>query len=336
VFLGPADAYTRTLYLARLDTGAITPLLGQPVRIEDFAPAPDGTQIAFTQNNDDGTADLWLLDVRSKTTRRLTHCVRARCSSPAWHPDGTQIAYQRQDFSAAVGEASRATRVWVVDVSTAQSHLLFDDPQQLGADPLWSPDGRRIAIYDAAAGGIRVYDMQTGQETFLVSEPGDTGAFAPDGARLVYPFLVRGALGQEFYTHLALADLSADTLVSLSGEQDAPVEDAYAAWSPDGTRLILARRYLDGRYTAGKQIYLLDVASGAVTPLVVDTACTHAAPQWDSSGRWIVYQRFALNDPNAQPEIWVFDTQTGQAQLLAENAFFPAWQSALSGHTAGP
>ncbi|GAB4424369.1 MAG: hypothetical protein Kow00106_21230 [Anaerolineae bacterium] len=325
VFLGPADAYARTLYLAQPETGTITPLLSQPVSIEDFAPAPDGTQVAFTRNNDDGTADLWLLDVRGGTTRRLTHCVRARCSSPAWHPDGTQIAYQRQDFSAAAGHA---TRVWVVDVNTAQSQLLFDDPQQVGADPLWSPDGQRIAIYDAAAGGIRVRDLQTGQETLLVSEPGDTGAFAPDGTRLVYPFLVRGALGQEFYTHLALANLNADTQVSLSGEQDAPVEDAFAAWSPDGTRLVLARRYLDERYTAGKQIYLLDVTTGTATPLVVNAACTHAAPQWDSSGRWIAYQRFSLDDPNAQPEIWVFDTRTGQARLLAENAFFPAWLSA--------
>lgn len=325
LFLGPADAYARTLYLARPDTGAITPLLGQPLSLEDFAAAPDGTQVAFTQNNDDGTADLWLLDVRSGTTRRLTHCVQARCSSPAWHPDGTQIAYQRQDFGALSQGAAQATRVWVVDVGTAQSRLLFDDPQQLGADPLWSPDGRRMAIYDAAAGGIRVYDLQTGASALLISEPGDTGAFAPDGARLVYPFLVRGALGQEFYTHLALADLNADIQVSLSGEQDAPVEDAYAAWSPDGTRLAVARRYLDGRYTAGKQIYLLDVATGAATPLVVDAAYTHAAPQWDPSGRWIVYQRFALDRSDALPEVRVYDTQTGQARLLAENAFFPAW-----------
>ncbi len=325
VFLGPADAYARNLYLAQLDTGTVTPLLSQPVSIEDFAPAPGGTQIAYTQNNDDDTADLWLLDVASGATRRLTHCVRARCSSPAWNPEGTQIAYQRQDFSAGSEGATRATRVWVVDVGTAQSHLLFDDPQRLGGDPLWSPDGQRIAIYDAAAGGIRVRNLRTGEEMFLVSEPGDTGAFAPDGTRLVYPFLVRGALGQEFYTHLALADLSADTQVSLSGEPDALVEDAFAAWSPDGARLALARRYLDERYTAGKQIYLLDVATGAVTPLIVDAAYTHAAPQWDSSGRWIVYQRFALNAPNAQPEVWIYDTQTGQARLLAENAFFPAW-----------
>jgi len=325
VFLGPADTYTRNLYLAQPDTGAIISLLSQPTSIEDFAPAPDGTQIAFTQNNGDGTADLWLLDVRTRTTRRLTHCVRARCTAPAWHPDGTQIAYQRQDFSANSQAAAQTTRVWVVEVSTAQSRLLFDDPQQLGADPLWSPDGRRIAIYDAAAGGIRVYDMQTGQETLLFSEPGETGAFAPDGTRLIYPFLVRGALGMEFYTHLALADLTADTQVSLSGEQDTPVEDAFAAWSPDGTHLALARRYLDERFTPGKQVYLLDVATGTASPLVVDPAYTHAAPQWDPSGRWIAYQRFALDDPAAQPEIWVLDTQTGETRLLAENMFFPAW-----------
>ncbi len=150
--LGPADTYARNLYLAEPDTGTVTPLLSQPISIEDFAPAPDGTQIAFSQNNDDGTADLWLLDVRTRTTRRLTHCVRARCTAPAWHPDGMQIAYQRQDFSAISQAAAQTTRVWVVEVSTAQSRLLFDDPQQLGADPLWSPDGRRIAVYDAAAG----------------------------------------------------------------------------------------------------------------------------------------------------------------------------------------
>lgn len=324
VFLGPADAFARNLYMARLDTGAITPLTAEPEGIEDFAPGPGGEQIAFTRNNDDGSADLWLLDVARGTVRRLTHCVRARCTAPAWHPDGTQIAYQRQEFSVSSPEATYATRVWVVDIVTAQSRLLAD-PQQPGSDPLWSPDGRRIAVYDAAAGGIRVHDLQTGDDVLLFSEPGETGAFAPDGARLVYPFLVRGALGQEFYTHLALADLIAGTQVALSGNQDAPVEDSYASWSPDGARLVVARRYLDERFTPGKQVYLLDVATGTVTPLVMDAACTHASPQWDPSGRWIVYQRFALDTPEAQPEVWVLDTQTGQARLLAQNMFFPAW-----------
>ncbi len=325
VFIAPADAYPRNLVVADLETGAVTPLTAAAHGIEDFAPSPDGTQIAYTQNNDDGTADIWVVDVADGGARPLTRCVRALCMAPAWHPDGTRVAYQRQEFSTAPGDAARATRAWVVDVSTAQSALLFADAQLLGADPAWSPDRRRVAVYDARAGAIRVHDLLDGSAVLLTSEPGETGLFAPDGERLIYPVLVRGALGQEFYAHLMLADLSAQTEVSLSGEPDAPVDDGFAAWSPDGTRLVVARRYLDERYTAGKQLYTLDVATGEATPLLVDAAYTHAAPQWDASGRFVLYQRFALAETDAQPEVWVLDTHTGEARMLAQNAFLPAW-----------
>lgn len=324
-FIAPADAYPRNAYLADLETGVATPLTDAAHGVEDFAPSPDGAQIAYTQNNDDGTADIWVVEVASGRAHPLTRCVRALCMGPAWHPDGARIAYQRQEFSAAPGDAARATRAWVVDVSTAQSALLFPDAQLLGAGPVWSPDGRRAAVYDARAGGIRVHDLLSGSTVLLTSEPGETGFFAPDGERLVYPVLVRGALGEEFYAHLMLADLSTQTETSLSGEPGAPVDDGHAAWSPDGTRLVVARRYLDDRYTAGKQLYTVDAATGDAAPLLVDAAYTHAAPQWDTAGRYVLYQRFALAEVGAQPEVWVLDTGTGQARMLAQNAFFPAW-----------
>ncbi len=132
-------------------------------------------------------------------------------------------------------------------------------------------------------------------------------------------------IGPQFYTHLEIANFVDGERVRASGSEDTPVEDSFADWSPDGETLVIARRYLDDRYTAGKQVYALDLASGEATPLVVDGQYTHAAPQWDASGRRVVYQRFDLITPDAVPEIWVTDLSTDSPTLVSANAFFPAW-----------
>ncbi len=320
-FLGPTDAAVRNLYLADLETGTVTALTDAPHGVEDFAPSPDGTQIAYSRHNEDGTIDLWLVDVATGQSRPITRCVEARCTAPTWKPDGTQIAYQRQE----IGYPEDTSRAWIVDLATLQPALFFDDVQVLGRAPAWSPDGSRLAVYDPAAQAIRVHDLAAQTDTMIASDVGMTGTFAPDGSRLVYPVLVRGAIGQEFYTHQEVADFITRRVTPLSGDPDAAVDDAFAAWSPDGSRLVVARRYLDERYTAGKQLYLLEVESGAAEPLVIDAAYNHAAPQWDATGRFVVYQRFLLGEADAQPEIWVIDTHSGERQLVATNMFLPAW-----------
>ncbi len=325
VYLGPAHAYVRNLMLADLESGAITPLTNSSSGVEDFAVRPDGRAIVYSQTNPDHTSDLWLLDLAAGQSRPLTRCVNAVCSAPAWTPDGSRIVYQRQEFNTGQAVGSGEVRAWIVDPETLQTGLLFDDPQQLGAEPLWSPDGQRVAVFDAASGGIRVHDLQDGTDTIIPSQVGSVGVFSPDGSRLVYPVLVRGAVGDTFYTHLEMVEFAAQERVRLSGEPDAAVEDGSAAWSPDGTRLVIARRYLDERYTLGRQLYLFDPASGEAQPLVVETDYTHAAMHWDASGRYVVYQRFSVLDPDTQPEVWLVDVVTGETRQIAPDAFFPAW-----------
>jgi len=114
-----------------------------------------------------------------------------------------------------------------------------------------------------------------------------------------------------------------------SGSGSPPLSDAEAAvfvfpvYSLDLPRV--ARRYLDERYTPGQQIYLLDVETGEAEPLVVDARYNHAAVSWDPSGERILFQRFALQEADARPEIWMLDLTTNEVRRIVENACLPAW-----------
>ncbi|WP_119066004.1 Ig-like domain-containing protein [Aggregatilinea lenta] len=325
VYIAPSDAFTRNLYMTDLDTGDVFQLTTADYGIEDFAVSPNGSEIAYAQNNEDGTADLWVLNVLTNAPRQVTNCVDAVCRDPAWKPDGAVLAYQREELNTGLGTGVSPARVWLVDLNSLQTQLLFDDSQILGYDPTWDASGERIAVFDSTLPGIRVHDYARGSDTVIESMQGVVGAFSPGEDLLVYPVLVAGAIGQQFYTHLELADFDAGTTSPISGDAAAPVEDGSAIWSPDGTQLLVARRYLDGRYTPGKQLYLLDPATGDATPLVIDSTYNHAAMHFDASGTRIVFQRFALQDPDAQPEIWMLDLNTNAIRKLADNAFLPDW-----------
>ncbi|MBN1202894.1 MAG: PD40 domain-containing protein [Anaerolineae bacterium] len=327
IVLAPADRFVRQLALVDPGTGDTIPLTDSEYGIEDFAVDSGGRRIAYTRSDSDGTADIWLLDLDSQQTRPVTNCVNAICHAPAWNPDGSLIAYQRDDYNAGPGTGLGPGRTWIVDLENLHTELLFLDAHSLGEQPVWSPDGRRIAVFDPGAQAVRVIDLVTGRDDLFTGAQGLTGHFSPDGSKLVIAVLVRGLLGPEFYTHLEMIDFQTGERTRISGAEDAPVDDVGGVWSPDGSKLLIARRYLDERYTPGRQIVLLDMTAGETESLVVDAAYTHSALSWDAAGTRIVYQRTALDSPEALPEVWTLDLVTGEQTLVVENALLPAWVS---------
>ena len=325
VYLAPASELRQQLVLADPATGAAEPLTSTDEGVLDYAVSPNGRLIAYAQEADDHSADLWVLDLLSGERWPITDCVGAVCHNPAWSPDSRQIAYERAELDPERGTGTGASRAWIVDLATLQPRLMFEDEQVLGANPVWSPDGARVAAFDATIPGVRVRDLDGGPGAQIESLEGAAGIFSPDGARLLIPVLVRGALGEAFYTQLDLVDFARGERTRVSGEEDAPVEDAGAVWLPDGDTLIVLRRYLDDRFTQGRQIYRLDLVSGEAEPLVVDAEYAHSAISLDPSGTRLVYQRFPIGQPDAQPEIWTLDLSTGERALVASDAFLPAW-----------
>ncbi|MBN2469803.1 MAG: PD40 domain-containing protein, partial [Anaerolineae bacterium] len=291
-YLAPAsDTPHRLVISPAAEDAAPQHVIESEYGITDFAPAPDGARIAFSEENAGGGADLRLLDLASGAVSTLADCPETTCTAPAWHPDGTRLAYERTLPGPAADTPIRPTRVHILNLGTTPpaDTPLFAEEDLYTTAPQWSPDGRWLASYDAVGGGILLHDPDSGDTAFLPTLQNTTGAFSPDGGQLVYPeidFVAEGV----FYTHLRLADLAGDTITALD-PPDLPASDEAAIWTPDGSLLVVTRRYMDARYTPGPQLYLLAPPTGDSKPLVVDEAYYHGAASFDPAGEWLLFQR---------------------------------------------
>ncbi len=300
--------------------------------IYDFEASPDGTSIAYSsQDAATGIREIYLLDVASGTTQRLTNCTAedADCTTPAWRPDGSVIAYERITLNSALGLGASAPRVWLMDMTaTTPTHVpLFTESQILGYGAQWAGNGSRIALYDSVNQSIMIYNFEARQENdrldVIAAGNGSVGSLSPNGNLLVYPELILD--GSFTRAALRLADLDEGQSEYLTPEGER-VDDATAVWHPDGTRIAFTRQNLDEGFTGGDQIYLMDVPTRTVTPLVFDSGYTNGALSWSPDGTQLVMQRFPFpSSANSTPEIWTYTLDSGQIRRVVEDGYLPGW-----------
>jgi len=166
----------------------------------EFEPSlsPDGRQVAFVWDGDQGNADIYRRSLDSDRPLRLTSSP-AHDLSPVWSPDGRSIAFVRassQEREVLVVPASGGPErllceshayhpLWVKDASIMRNY----------SGPAWSPDGRYLALTDRTTPGehdsIYFVSVESGKKT-KVTWPGTSvvgdysPGFSPDGRMLAY------------------------------------------------------------------------------------------------------------------------------------------------------
>jgi len=333
-YLAPASGTPFNIWLVDpFEAGSARQITFSPSGVYDFGVSPDGAQLAFSERNSStGTMDIKLLDLETGAVEQLTNCEDAECKSPVWRPDGQVIAYERVDYNSDMAQqvGVSPTRIWLIDLASrpTTTRPMFADSQTLGYGLRWSKDGQRVSVFDYHSQGILIYDFRDDSTVILPSKYGNPGEMSPDGLRVVYPEIMLEA--NQARSYLQLVDLSKQEMRRLTQPED-PVDDDIAAWSPDGTRLLIGRRYTDDRYTRGKQLYILNPEDSSVEPILVDDRYQNGFFSWDPTGAQVLVQRFpdalAMNDPvnPGLPEIWTIDVQTKAAIRVAEDAFNGRW-----------
>ena len=144
---GPAD-----LYRVHPDGTGLERLTDDPAFDDQAALSPDGKQIAFVSNRG-GLANLWLLDLATKTVSRLTKHDSGDFR-PSWSPDGQWIAFSSDRDSTKPKSADRGfatrhvTEIYLVRPDGTGLRRVTQ-AQAFAGSPTWSPDGKKLVIYEA-------------------------------------------------------------------------------------------------------------------------------------------------------------------------------------------
>ena len=184
-------------------------------RVWDYQPSPDGESVVFSAINSLKGIDLWMVQRDGSNQHKLLDCGGDRCSSPAWSPLIQELAFTRESIGLAPNGPKGALRIWILDSKTGQAAPLFSDPEKVGDEAKWSPDGQWLSFWNGAQGGIQIVNRKTGTTILLESTNGDSGSWSSDGQYLYYTNLVseRG----DFRNTLLRADIRNGAISTILG-----------------------------------------------------------------------------------------------------------------------
>ncbi|PKO62853.1 MAG: Tol-Pal system beta propeller repeat protein TolB [Betaproteobacteria bacterium HGW-Betaproteobacteria-18] len=188
--------------------------------------------------------------------------------SPAWSPDGNQLAY--------VSFESRKPVVYVHNVSTGQRRLIANFKGSNSA-PAWSPDGKTLALTLSRDGGSQLFLLPAtgGEPRRLVQSPSiDTEpVFSPDGQH-IYFVSDRGGTPQIYRTTATGQGVERITFTG--------TYNISPAISQDGRWLAYISR-VGGAF----KLHLMNLAEGTVS--AISESAADESPSFSPNGKMLVY-----------------------------------------------
>jgi TolB protein len=205
------------VYLLQIETGQ-RELVGNFPGMT-FAPrfSPDGQKVIMSLLRDDGNSNIFAMDLRSRTTTRLTNS-NSIDTSPSYSPDGSKVVF--------TSDRGGQPQIYVMGADgSGQTRISFGGGSY--STPVWSPRGDLIAFTKQSGGQFAIGVMRTdgsGERILSTGFQQEGPTWAPNGRYIMYFKESAGSGGPRLYS------------IDLTGRNEQQIPTAnYAsdpAWSP--------------------------------------------------------------------------------------------------------
>lgn len=314
--------------LASADT-ARRPIAAQDLwsvkRVGAPALSPDGRRAAvsvqeWSTAKNKPVARLWLVDVASGRTRRLTSS-EASDSAPAWSHDGTRLAFVSKRG------ADETASLYVIGVDGGEAERVLDLPYGIGA-PRWLPGDGAIVfgtrVDPALAGTLDATAIAAMRAEAKRRATSKMTAYATEVQQ--FRWFDRN-LTDGLASRLVRVDLADGRLTDLTPGYDrlfTPAGEAVFQVSPDGRRIVLVIDDNPPPFVASPDFNLVLLSTdgrGEPVRLTADNTRNDDLPRFSADGKSLFFVRQALPLPpfaGVSRRLWRHDFASGRNTPLSD------------------